>query len=77
MVKLSKRFVTKIRTDKSNGPIFLELSMCTTGHKFNLYFLQKKSLILKVPNCELLNCSDFHYFYTIKPFWAGDFGAKI
>jgi hypothetical protein len=22
-------------------------------------------------------CSDFHDFYTIKPFWVGDFGDKI
>ncbi len=28
---------------------------------------------LKVPKCEILDRSDFHYFYTIKPFWVDDF----
>ncbi len=32
---------------------------------------------LKVPLCEIFDHSDFHDFYTIKPFWVGDFGAKI
>ena len=30
-----------------------------------------------VPYCEIFYCSDFHDFYTIKPFWVGDFAAKI
>jgi hypothetical protein len=37
-------------------------------------FLKKS---LKVPKCEIFNRSDFHDFYSIKPFWVGDFGAKI
>jgi hypothetical protein len=32
---------------------------------------------LKVPKCEIFNRSDFHYFYTIKPFWVDDFVVKI
>jgi hypothetical protein len=32
---------------------------------------------LKVPKCEILDRSDFHYFYTINPFWVDDFGVKI
>jgi hypothetical protein len=32
---------------------------------------------LKVPKCEIFERSDFHDFYSIKPFWVGDFGAKI
>jgi hypothetical protein len=32
---------------------------------------------LKVPKCEIFNRSDIHDFYTIKPFWVGDFGAKM
>jgi hypothetical protein len=32
---------------------------------------------LKVPKCEILVSSDFHYFYTIKPFWVDDFVVKI
>ncbi len=33
--------------------------------------------MLKVPKCEIFDRSDFHDFYSIKPFWVGDFGAKI
>ncbi len=33
--------------------------------------------LLKVPKCEIFDRSDFHDFYTIKPFWVGVFGAKI
>jgi hypothetical protein len=33
--------------------------------------------MLKVPKCEIFDRPDFHYFYTRKPFWVGDFGAKI
>ncbi len=32
---------------------------------------------LKVPKCEIFDRSDFHDFYSIKPFLVGDFGAKI
>jgi hypothetical protein len=32
---------------------------------------------LKVPKCEIFDRSDFHYFYTIKPFWVDDFVVKI
>ncbi len=31
---------------------------------------------LKVPKCEIFDHSDFHDFYTIKPFWVGGFGLK-
>ncbi len=34
-------------------------------------------LRLKVPKCEIFDRSDFHYFYTIKPFWVDDFVVKI
>jgi hypothetical protein len=30
-----------------------------------------------VPKCEIFIRSDFHDFYTIKPFWVGDFGEYI
>ncbi len=49
------------------------LKFCNTKHKTSDFFL----ILLKVPKCEIFDCSDFHYFYTIKPFWVGDFGAKI
>jgi hypothetical protein len=35
------------------------------------------STFLKVPKCEISHRSDFHYFYTIKPFWIDDFEVKI
>ncbi len=39
--------------------------------------LIKTLLKKKVPKCEIFDRSDFHDFYSIKPFWVGDFGAKI
>ncbi len=30
-----------------------------------------------MPKCEIFDRSDFYDFYTIKPFWVGDFRAKI
>ncbi len=39
--------------------------------------LDEKWSFLKVPKCEIFDRSDFHYFYTIKPFWIDDFGVKI
>jgi hypothetical protein len=33
--------------------------------------------LLKVPKCEIFCRLDFHDFYTVKPFWVADFGAKI
>jgi hypothetical protein len=33
--------------------------------------------ILKVPKCEIFDRSDFHDFYTIKPFWVGDTLAPL
>jgi hypothetical protein len=30
-----------------------------------------------VPKREIFDRCDFVFFYTIKPFWVGDFGAKI
>jgi hypothetical protein len=38
---------------------------------------QRIEVHLKVPKCEIFDRSDFHDFYSIKPFWVGDFGAKI
>ncbi len=39
--------------------------------------LLNKQCALKVPKCEILDRSDFHYFHTIKPFWVDDFVVKI
>ncbi len=36
-----------------------------------------RDFLLKVPKCEIFDRSDFHYFYTIKPFWVDDFVVKI
>ncbi len=41
------------------------------------YMQEEKNQKLKVPKCEIFDRSDFHDFYSIKPFWVGDFGAKI
>ncbi len=30
-----------------------------------------------MPKCEIFDRSDFHYFYTRKPFWVDDFVVKI
>jgi hypothetical protein len=35
------------------------------------------SLTLKVAKCEIFHHSDFHSFYTMKPFWVDDFVFKI
>jgi hypothetical protein len=32
---------------------------------------------LKVPKCEIFDCSDFNDFYTIKSLCEGDFVVKI
>ncbi len=32
---------------------------------------------MEVPKYEIFDRSDFQDFCTIKPFWVGDFGAKI
>jgi hypothetical protein len=37
----------------------------------------RANCMLKVPKCEIFDRSDFQDFYTIKPFWISDFGAKI
>jgi hypothetical protein len=37
--------------------------------------LQDKRDILKESKCEIFDGSYFHDFYTIKPFWVGDFGS--
>jgi hypothetical protein len=39
--------------------------------------LNVRILALNVPKCEIFDRSDFHDFYSIKPFWVGDFVAKI
>ncbi len=51
---------------------FLEYSI----NMLKIYEIYTKKL-LKVPKCEIFDRSDFHDFYSIKPFWVGDFGAKI
>jgi hypothetical protein len=33
-------------------------------------------LFLKVSQCEIFVCSDFHDFFTIKFLWVGDFRVK-
>jgi hypothetical protein len=76
---MSRVFGSAIHIQKT--PPFLGPKRCNGFWKF-------KSLEypLKVPKCEIFNRSDFHYFtpffnliyfYTIKPFWVDDFGAKI
>ncbi len=42
-----------------------------------LYKILNMAGKLKVPKCEIFDRSDFHDFYSIKPVWVGDFGAKI
>jgi hypothetical protein len=41
------------------------------SEQYNYVFL------LKVPRCEIFDCSDFPEFYTIKSLRVGDFGVKI
>ncbi len=36
-----------------------------------------KKFTFKGAQCEIFDRSDFHYFYTIKPFWVDDFVVKI
>ncbi len=43
----------------------------------HLQLRKEMGWVLKVPKCEILDRSDFHYFYTIKPFWVDDFVVKI
>jgi hypothetical protein len=40
-------------------------------------FLNLARWSLKVPKCENFHCTDFFYFFTIKPLWVGDFIAKM
>ncbi len=37
----------------------------------------KKSSFNTLNKCEIFDSSDYHDFYTIKPLWGDDFGAKI
>jgi len=46
------------------GPIFRD--RCTK------VWMKKETF--SVVKCEIFDRSDFHDFYTIKPFWVGDFG---
>jgi hypothetical protein len=39
--------------------------------------IMTKGHVLKVPKCEIYDRFDFHYFYTLKSPWVGDFGTKI
>ncbi len=55
------------------------------GHETEFKYLDKKTrpknlyLLLDFKGAQVwdFDRSDFHYFYTIKTFWVGDFGAKI
>jgi hypothetical protein len=62
-----------------NGPFrFLEPKFRLFGKLTGLENLFTSIFsLLKVPKCEIFDRSDFHYFYSIKPVWVGDFGAKI
>ncbi len=41
------------------------------------HFIVSYAEILKVPKCEIFDCSDFPDFYTIKSRPEGDFGVKF
>ncbi len=56
--------------DSRSAPVFGAL----TPHLIYIFSCQ---VILNVPKCEIFDRSDFIDCYTIKPFWFGDFGAKI
>jgi hypothetical protein len=43
----------------------------------NMYEYRALFAALKMPKCEIFDRSDFHYIYTIKPFWVDDFVVKI
>jgi hypothetical protein len=43
----------------------------------SLFTFESSIVLCQVPKCEIFDRSDFHDFYSIKPFWVGDFGAKI
>jgi hypothetical protein len=51
--------------------------ICRTGPPGYIGWWNRFLGSLKVPKCEILDRSDFHYFYTIKPFWVDDFVVKI
>ncbi len=67
-IQWSKRHRIRIRNTRFSLDKRTLLA-ATVQHYFNLK--------LKVPKCEIFDRSDFHDFYSIKPFWVGDFGAKI
>jgi hypothetical protein len=48
----------------------------STSDKFGVITGTTQNGILKGAQ-EIFDRLDFHDFYTIKPFWVGDFGSKI
>ncbi len=53
----------------------MELVICRIKKTASIYLYT--IIALKVPKWEIFDRSDFHDFYSIKPIWVGDFGAKI
>ena len=70
----------KTRSKKSRDTFSLsqrKLTLTATNKLLCIIKLLEPLKGLKVPKCEILDRSDFHYFYTIKPFWVDDFVVKI
>ncbi len=63
-----------LHTDKKENQIFFIYKEIQSGAVAKSYM---RKGFLKVPKCEIFDRSDFHDFYSIKPFWIGDFEAKI
>ncbi len=51
----------------------VEVCCCVT---IGYYVFKFILFLLKVPKCEIFDRSDFQDFYTIKPMWISDFGAR-
>jgi hypothetical protein len=62
---------------------FISKKICTLWGEvsktaaFHPVTLACKPPLLKVPQCEIFNHSDFHDFYTIKSIWNGNLVVKI
>ncbi len=69
----------KLDWEKYHGKQPRSMSQAELVRQFRENCMSKKRQrnALKVPKCEIFDSSDFHYFYTIKPFWIDDFGVKI
>jgi hypothetical protein len=64
-------------TQSLKGSFEAGLSACKSNVNTHL---EMTRYLLKVPKCDIFHRLDFHdfySFYTIKPFWVGDFGDKI